>query len=161
MSYETGTHRVQENVPNRSEQVGVLHRERREALLPEVPGPPVPPVDFYCVSAVGFPDGAGKACLNCRNDDQMDVVRQEAIRPDLQLALARHPTQELSVAAVVLIREEHAHPTCPSLDYVMGHSGYDDAWETGHSSGKTGSASRFLRDEYPVTASLCRRGLIG
>ena len=67
-----------------------------------------------------------------RNHDQVDVIRHQAIGPDVEGMAARLSGQEFGVAVVVVLREEDLHSPGAALRYVVRHSRDDDARKTSH-----------------------------
>ncbi len=72
--------------------------------------------------------GLAQAVFVPRHQDQVHVVRHQAIGPD------RHPVlgQELDIGALVPVVEEGLEPPVAPLGHVMRDAGNHDAGETGH-----------------------------
>src|SRR3982074_140708 len=112
---EAGPNRVQFDIPSGRERVPIVHDVRSEASLPQVTAPALAPVDLRRVAPVCFTDGAAEAIGRSRNGDEVDVVRHEAVRPDLDPATVGPFCEESHVEEIIVRAEERPLSTVTAL----------------------------------------------
>lgn len=122
-------HRVERHVAHRMCEVRLIHPHRAETSLPEMPCPALPRVDIAGVAAMGVGEGAPQTLLVRRHDDDVDVVRHQAIAPDLGSGLVRCRGQEVTVEYVIAVPEEGLAAPVAALRHMIGNSRRDQAWE--------------------------------
>jgi hypothetical protein len=107
------------DVPHGRHQVPAIHRKRRESPLPQMPPPALAEIDHPRVATVGLADGPAQG-VSCRRDnDQMNMIRHEAVRPDADLVLAAPLDKQVKVRAVVILAEERRLPPIAPLRDMM------------------------------------------
>ena len=79
---ETG---FQTHIAHRSDQVIVIQHHRGETALEQVPGPAPASVDEVGIATMRFADSQPKRIRMCGDQDEMNVVGHQAIRPTPQL----------------------------------------------------------------------------
>src|SRR5712691_10655810 len=131
---EASANRVELDIPCSGERVPVVHDVRSEASLPEVTAPALAPVDLRRVAPVCFTDGPAQAIARSRNRDDVDVVRHEAVGPDLDPVAAAPLRREGHVEEVIVRVEERPLSTVTALRDVVWQGGDDSA---GHASRAT------------------------
>ena len=77
-----------------------------KAALPQVPSPALPEVDPPRVPRMCLADGATQALGGLRDNDQVNMVRHQAICPDRDLLCAAELRHALEVVLVVFLTEE-------------------------------------------------------
>jgi hypothetical protein len=68
-----------------------------------------------------------------RHDDQMAVVRHQAIAPDLGAGLVRRLCEKIAIEPIIAILEEGLLAAIPTLRHVIGVTGQDETRKAGHS----------------------------
>jgi hypothetical protein len=124
---QVGTHRVEFHVPGGGQQVRLVHHERREPPLPEIPPPFLAKVDPSCVALMHFAYGQTQTVLRRRDRDSMDVVGHQAIPPDLHRTLATPLGRQLQVGRVVPFVEERLLAAVASLRHMVRHARNDQS----------------------------------
>jgi len=80
---------------------------------------------------VRFADAQPKAIRGTRHGYQVNAVRHQAVRPDLEAATPAPLGHQVDVSPVVLVAEEGLLPTVSSLGDVLrkpGHYHTCDSW---------------------------------
>ena len=80
---DAGANRVELDIPRCGERVVVVHDVGSEDPLPEMTAPALSPVDRCRVAPVCFTDRSAQAIGGAGNRNQVDVVRHQAVRPDV------------------------------------------------------------------------------
>ena len=81
--------------------------------------PALAEVDHSGISAVDLSDGLSQP-LNRRGDqNQMHVVRHQAVGPDANAKLTAPMGQQRKILLIVLIAEKRLHATIPALGHMM------------------------------------------
>ena len=71
--------------------------------------------------------------LPVRHEDEMHMVRHQAVSPACDAVLAAPARQEIAIEFVVVVAEEHPLAPVAALGDVMGKTGDDEAGDAGHS----------------------------
>jgi hypothetical protein len=145
---EAGANRVEFHIPCCGERVPVVHHVRSEASLPEITAPPFAPVDLRRIAPVSFTDGPAEAIGRSRNHDEVDVVRHEAVGPDLDLAAVAPFCSESDVEAVIVRAEERPLSTVTALRDVVRQGGDDYAGQASHGERVARIAETAVRASY-------------
>lgn len=124
--------RVALDVAHGRVQVGLLQGTGVEAPLPEVPHAPALAIAVLGIPHVGLVERPGEGVDVDRDRDGVDVIRHEAVRPDLHAVAVGSLGEPGQVLVSVLLRLKDRLPEVPPLGDVMGHSGGHDASEARH-----------------------------
>src|SRR5437899_9718120 len=109
-----------------------VHRHAAEAALPEMAGPLAARMNDARIAAVHRRQRAAQSVRLRRHQDQMDVIRQQAPRPDLHVGGAAGCCEQVAIKRIVLIAEERSRPSVATLRHVVRKAGNNDAGEAGH-----------------------------
>lgn len=88
--------------------------------MPEMPPPSLTKIDPTGVTPMGFPDRPPQALLGFRNHDQMDVIRHQAVGPDLHGPAGAPFRHQMDVCPIIFSTEKGLLPAIPPLSDVMG-----------------------------------------
>ena len=121
---QTCTHRVHLHVARGRQQIIVVQDERRKPSRPRMPPPTLAEAHAPRVPPVRFADAQPKAILGTRHGNQMNVVRHQAVRPDLDAATPAPLGHQVDASLVVLVAEGGLLPTVSSLGNVMQDPGH-------------------------------------
>ena len=69
------------------------------------------------------PQGEVKPCRNPGHDDQVDVIRHEAVRDDLYFVISRVRVKQGQIGLLVALGEEHAIAVVSALRDVVRQPG--------------------------------------
>src|SRR5581483_6314831 len=98
--------------------------------LPQMTGPALPCVDEAGIAPMRVGEGAAQPVLIRQHDDQMDVIRHQAVAPDLRLGLFRRRGEQVAIERVVAVLEEGRPPAIAALGHMIGHAGNDQPRQT-------------------------------
>ena len=129
---QTGAHRIERHVAQGRREVRLVHRDRPEPALPEMPGAPPPRMNAARVAPMHAGQRPPQPVGVERHQDEMHVVGHQAPRPHLDVGLAAVLRQEIAVERVVLVGEEGARAAVATLRDMVRDAGDDDAGEAGH-----------------------------
>ena len=129
---KSGANRVEQDVSNGSDQVSLVHRKRRESLLPQMAHPAMAPIDHPCILAMSFTERSGQSVRGRGHTDQVHVIRHQTVGPDVEVIPLAHPGQEDPVGAVVAVREEDPHAPRAALRQVMRYARENRSRESRH-----------------------------
>jgi hypothetical protein len=77
------------------------------------------------------------------DEDEMDVVRHQAIGPDGDALLAALARQQVAIEIIVIFAEEHALAPITPLRHMVGKAGDDKSGDAGYGPlGESEAASR-------------------
>jgi len=79
----------------------------------------------------GF-QGAVQIAHSLRDQDQMDVVRHQTVRDDLDGEWHGMPAQQFQVRNLIAATEEHVRPMITALGYMMRNPGKNEARTSWH-----------------------------
>ena len=125
-------HRIERDIAHGRDEMGIVHRHRREAVLKEMSGPPAARIDEAGIAAMRLADGLGETFLLLRHDDEMDVVGHQTIGPNLDVRLLCLLGQEITVNLLIAILEEDGLAPVAALGNVMRAVGHNDAGNARH-----------------------------
>lgn len=128
---EFGSNRIERNVARRRHQMRLVHRNRAVARLEQVSADAQPRIDHAGVAPVRLAERPPEPLGRRRRQDQMDVVRHEAVRPDRHTSLAAALAQEIQIETIILVAEERLHPPIAALRDVMGQLRHDETGDAG------------------------------
>lgn len=97
-----------------------------------MPFPTLQAIDAHRVARVQRAEDLFEAIVGSRNRNDVNVVRHEAIREDLNSVLVTVPTKPIQVCDSVSVSEKHIFATVPALHYVMRESCKYSAGEAWH-----------------------------
>src|SRR5262245_12362441 len=97
-----------------------------------MPPPSLPEVDHAGVTAMHLADCPSQSDGRVRNGDQMDMVRHQAVCPNLDLVGAAPLRHELQVTLVILITKKCLLPAVSPLRDVVRQARGDNSCESGH-----------------------------
>ena len=103
-----------------------------EPVLPEMSAAPVQPVDILSIQKVRPPNGLGKRVALPRNRHQVDVIRHQAIREDIQLIRPALIAEDAKIRPVIVVHEEHVLAIVASLDDMVRDICDDDSSDPWH-----------------------------
>lgn len=112
-------HRIEFDIADRRNQVGFVQDARVKSLLPKVAPPPLALIDVPAVRPVRRSKQPRKAVRLIRNGNNMDMIRHQAICPDLHARVSLGTRQQCDVAPVVTILEKRGLTASTALRYVM------------------------------------------
>ena len=118
---QPGPNRIELDIPHAPEQMRLVHGKRGKPRLPEMPAPALALVDKASVAPVGFGEGPRKAGLVRRHGNDVNMVRHQAICPDLSLRPLAPSREEIKLRAIVIIGEESSLTPVAALRDVMRH----------------------------------------
>ena len=118
---QPGPNRIELDIPHAPEQMRLVHGKRGKPRLPEMPAPALAHVDKAGVAPVGFGEGPRKAGLVRRHGNDVNMVRHQAICPDLSLRPLAPSREEIKLRAIVIIGEESSLTPVAALRDVMRH----------------------------------------
>ncbi len=107
------------HVSCRRQQVGFIPGKGGDASLPGKAAPALPAVDPPGIPPMGFPDGATEVGRRGRSGDHMEMVRQQAVRPDFPLPVPTPLAHQGNVCLIVLGTETCLWPPIPPLGDVV------------------------------------------
>jgi hypothetical protein len=88
-----------------------VHGHRRETALKQVPCPAAPCIDEIGVAAMCFAHGTAEPVRLPRIQDQVHVVRHQAVSPDPHLGLARLFPEKIAVNLLIAVFKENRFST--------------------------------------------------
>ena len=91
-------------------------------------------VDEVGITPVRVAHRSTKAVFRLGHHNQMDMVRHQAIGPNLNTPLPRLLCQQILVDFVIAFLKEDGFAAVPTLRHMMGQYRHHDARETGHTS---------------------------
>jgi hypothetical protein len=121
---QPSANRIELKVPRSGQEVRLIEHERRKPPLPQMASPPLAKVDHARVSPMDLADRPSQPVLRLRDSDEMDVVRHQAVRPDLNLMGAAPLPHQFQVALVILVAKKRLVPTVSPLGDVVRQAGY-------------------------------------
>jgi hypothetical protein len=104
--------RVTLDVTDRCQQILLVHDEGVEAFLPQVSAPPVTEIDHPGVAAVCLGNRTAQSVLFARHQDDVHMVRHQAIGPNLRPAAFARGRHEELVLREVLVGEKPTDDDC-------------------------------------------------
>ena len=109
---EPRPNRVEFDIAQGGRKMLLVHHERRETPLPQIPPPSFAEVDVTRVTLVRFADGAAQPLERFRHGDQMDMVRHQAIGLDTDPVPVAPGFRQGQVDAAILLTQKGLHPSC-------------------------------------------------
>ncbi len=94
--------------------------------------PPAPGVYDVGVAPVSFPHGESEPALVGGDDNQVDVIGHQTVRPDLDASFPGLLGQEAVIDVLIGVFEENRLSSIAAPRHVMRAVGDDDASETRH-----------------------------
>ncbi len=85
-----------------------------------------------CIAPVRFSDGMRESFFAVWHDNQMDMVRHEAISPDSNLPFVTTLRHQSYIECVIVSTEESLLAPITSLREMMRHAGHYDSRYSGH-----------------------------
>jgi hypothetical protein len=95
-------------------------------------GPSATRIDEAGVATVRFPQGPAHAVCSLRCQDQMDMIRREAVCPYLNTGLARLLRKHIAVNLLIPILEENCLATISALGHMVRKTRDDHAGQATH-----------------------------
>lgn len=123
---------IEQHVADGGPKMALVHGEGRETSLPEATLPSFSAVDHRRIALVRDGQRAAKAAGICRNGDEMEVIGEEAVRPDRDLLLLAVLGQEIAVIPIVERSKEGRLAPIPPLSHVVGQARHDEASDSCH-----------------------------
>jgi hypothetical protein len=124
--------RVQLDIGRRMIRMGVIQRTRVEAVLPEMPQPPMQPVDILRVHQVRPAQRFRQRRLLLRRHQKMDMIGHQTVRRDRQPIALRDLFQIRQIDPVIRLHKEDILPVITPLGHMMRHPGYHTPRLPGH-----------------------------
>jgi hypothetical protein len=131
---DPGANRILVHIAERRLQMGCVKRKRGEALLPEMSGPAAPGIDELGKVSVHRAKEPCQRIGVVRHDDQVDVIRHQAVSPDCDTGCSGALSKERAVEPVIPFSEEDRLAAGAALCDVVGQAGNDDARNSRHAS---------------------------
>jgi hypothetical protein len=125
-------HRVQLDIPHCRHQVPFVHNIGSKSPLPQVACPPLTLVERRSVALVRPGKHSPQAIRSFRRNNEVDVIRHEAVGPNLSLRLSRRLRDQSQIPAVLPIIEEDALAPIAPLGHMMRRSGDHEPCEPCH-----------------------------
>ena len=92
----------------------------------------MPRIDEAGVAPVRVGEGAPQSVGVGRHDDDVNVIRHQAIGPDLGARLGRGVSQQRSIEDIIALLEEGLFAPIAALGYVVRQARQDEAREADH-----------------------------
>lgn len=125
-------HRVAFDVPHGGQQMGLIEGDASKAALPEVPAPALPEVHPPRVAPVSLPQAPRQALRGPRDEDQVDMVRHEAVRPTLEPKPFALGFELMEIGPVISLSEEDGLATVAALGDMVRQAWDRHACKSGH-----------------------------
>ncbi len=125
-------HRIAFDIASRAKQMVGVHREREEAILPQVPASAMQLVDVFGVEPMRAADGQCKRIGALGGDDQMHVIRHEAIRENREAVALRLLCEDSQIGPSIIVAEEDILAVVAALRDMVGQTGNDDSRDPRH-----------------------------
>jgi hypothetical protein len=116
-------HGIEIQVACGKHRVLIVQGNRGEAPLEQMPGPARPRVHETGVLPVSLAKGAGEAVLGRRYQDEVNVVRHQAIRPARHRSLLAALSQQIAIERVVAALEDDRRAAVAPLGHVVREGG--------------------------------------
>jgi len=113
----------------------LVHRHAAKTPLPEMAGPSAARMNNSGIAAMHRRQRPAQPVRVGRHEDQMDMVRHQAPRPDVDPCGATGRCEEVAIQRVVVIAEERARPAVATLRHVVRQAGDNDTGKAGHTPG--------------------------
>jgi len=130
--HELRTDRIHLDVSSTCQRIGFIKGTRRETALPKVAAPLLTKVDHPGISAVRLANRPPQSNGSFRDSHKMNVIRHQAVGPNLNTALRAVFGHQLKIGPIIVIFEEGALTTVPTLSHVVRNTGNDRPGESGH-----------------------------
>ena len=130
--YEAGANRIEADVACSRDQVRIVHRNGRKAALKKVAAPARPRVDEMGVAALRLSHRPSQTRAVARNDNKVNVIRHQAVCPNLDAKFARLLGRQVAIDFLVAVLEKDRLAPIATLRDVVRNIRNDDARETGH-----------------------------
>jgi hypothetical protein len=91
-----------------------------------MPAPSLAKVEHASVTAVNLTDRAPQTIRSLRYRDQMDMIGQQAVRPDLDIVSLAPMSHQFPVALVIFVTKKRLLSTVSPLSDVMGKTRSDN-----------------------------------
>jgi hypothetical protein len=101
-------------------------------LQEKVAAPPAAGVYEIGVASVSFSDSEPEPQFIGRNNNEMDVIGHQAVRPNLDASFPGLFGQEATIDVLVAVFEGDRLSSIAALRHMLRAVGNDDAGETGH-----------------------------
>ena len=120
-----GPHRIQFDVPRGGQQVRFIHDERAEPPLPQIATPFFAEIHPSRITPMGFANGPPQRLFRCRHGDQVDVIRHQAVAPNLDALFAAPVGHQFHIGGIVFLVEKRPLSTVAALGHVVRHARND------------------------------------
>jgi hypothetical protein len=114
-----------------------------------MPPPALAKVDPSALPLVCLSHGSAQAFCGGRHRDQMDMVGQQTIAPNLDVASGAPLGHQFEVKSVIIVAEESRESAIAPLRDMVRHTGNHDTSRSSHE-GKISACSLQSRDKYDV-----------
>ena len=118
--HHAAPHRVHLHVAHRRVQVPLVQDARKEAPLPQVARRVALAVEILGVEHVDGVEEPGQRLLPAGNGDQVDVIRHQAVGPDVEAVPGAEVGEQLQVSVVIARIGEDGLPVISPLRDVVG-----------------------------------------
>jgi hypothetical protein len=112
--------------------MGFVHDDRSEPRLKQVTNCIAARVDEVRVTAMRFSDRKCQTDLILRNENKMDVIGHQTVRPDLHIGLCGGPRQVVEIDEMIAAFEEDRLAAISALRHMVRQVRNNNAGETRH-----------------------------
>ena len=109
---------IQADVAHGTQEVRRVQRYGGEAALEEMARPPSAGVDVVGIATMGLADSSTKGLGVGRHEDQMDMIRHQAVGPHLDACLHGLLGQQIAVNLLIAILEKDSFTPVAMLGHV-------------------------------------------
>ena len=129
---QAGSHRIEFDVACRRQQVRLVHDEGCKPSLPQVSPPFLAEVDAPRIAPMSLANGTRQSIFRPRHRNQMNVIGHQAVRPNVDAALAAPLGHQIQVGRIIVVAKERLLPAVAPLRYVMRQAGHDQSRKPRH-----------------------------
>ena len=120
---QPGAHRIERDIPERRQQMRLIHRHAAEAALPEMSGALFARVDAPGIGPMHFRERRAQCIDMIGHKHQVDMIGHQHPTPHRHAARAAMPAKQFAVGGIVGLPEERPLPSVPLLGDVVRNAG--------------------------------------
>ncbi len=140
---EAGAHRAELDVAGAGKEMVLVHREGGEAAPPQAAEAFLAAVDVAGIAAVRPGERRAQAVRIAGDEEQADMVRHQAPRPDGGARRSRRLAEQAKVGPIIGVREEGGLPAIAALGDEVRDAGKDETRAAWHGFILMGRTLRF------------------